>query len=516
MASDLDIDKIRGDFPFFSSPENAQLVFFDNAATTHKPRRVLDALTHFYTTKNSNVHRGVYNLAQQATEAFEDVRRKFVRFLSASEPSEIIFTRGTTESVNLVASSWGDENIQEGDLILVTRSDHHSNWVPWQQLALRKKARFGIVEVKPDGTIDYESLFTWLKEKPKLFAFPWISNVTGTIFPVKDLAVMAKKAGAVVFVDAAQAPLHVKIELDHLDFLALSGHKMLGPTGTGILWGKRELLEKMKPFLFGGDMISSVGDVDSTWNELPWKFEAGTPNFADIVALGEAIEYIEDLGVTAIRRHETNLAIVACEEFKKLSGIRILGLKEAAGRAPVFSFVVDGIHAQDLMGYLQNRGLCARIGHHCTQPFHRKMGVDSSLRISLALYNTEAEVKKFFVDLKEAIEFFEKRGLRKKVELKEEVLRDWIKDLQDPELHVGLVDLGLIYNIDIDDANKVRVQMTLTSPACPVGPTIMKNIEDKLMSYPGVRGVTVSLIWEPKWDPKVMASEEAKEVLGIW
>ena len=510
----FDVLKVRQDFPFLS--RQGSLLYFDNAATTQKPSIVLETLQEFYSAQNANVHRGVYSLAQEATERYEDVRRKFCRFLKASDPCEIIFTSGTTAAVNLVAHSWGRANVEEGDLILVTRLDHHSNWVPWQQLAKEKKAKFGIVEVKSDGSIDYDSFFTWLKEKPKLFAFPWISNVTGKILPAKDLAVMAKKAGALVFVDAAQAPLHVPMDVKHFDFLALSGHKMLGPTGTGVLWGKRDLLEAMPPFLMGGDMIREVKDNDTLWNELPWKFEAGTPNFAGTIALGAALEYFEQFSPTELRAYESLLCLTACDEFKKISGLRILGPREAADRIPIFSFVVEGIHSQDLLGYLQNIGLCARIGHHCTQPFHAKFGLDSSLRISLAFYNTEQELMKFFAGLGEAIEFFEKRGLRKKTVVDTEKLREWLKPLQDPELKVGLVDLGLIYDIDVEENNEVRVNMTLTSPACPVGPTIVKNIEEKVLSFPGVRGVRVKLVWEPKWDPKTMASEEAKEVLGIW
>lgn len=512
----FDVNKYRSDFPFFSSNESGKLLYLDNAATTQKPKSVIDRLVKYYEAENTNVHRGVYPLAQETTEKFEDVRRKFCRFVRANEPNEIIFTKGTTESVNLVARSWGDKFINEGDLILVTRQDHHSNWVPWQQLAIRKKARFGIVEVKSDGSLDYESFFKWLKEKPKLFAFSWISNVTGKIMPAKDLAVMAKKAGACVFVDAAQAPLHVQLNTEHFDFLALSGHKMLGPTGSGILWAKTEHLEKMDPFLFGGDMIQNVGDQQTTWNELPWKFEAGTPNIADVIALGEAVEYIENLNFEELRSHEVALTLYACAEFKKISGLRMLGSLEAAERIPVFSFVVDGLHSQDLMGYLQNIGLCARVGNHCTQPFHEKHGVDSSMRISLAFYNTQAELEKFFASLNEAIGFFEKKGLRKKVEVKSEALQEWLKPLQDPELKLGLVDLGLIYEIDVNPSNEVEVMMTLTSPACPVGPSIMKSIEDRTRAYPGVRGVKVHLVWEPKWDPKIMASEVAKEQLGIW
>jgi cysteine desulfurase/selenocysteine lyase len=512
----FDVQKLRASFPFFNSSATKDLLYLDNAATTQKPQVVLETLKDFYETKNANVHRGVYNLAQEATEQYEDVRRKFCRFINANDPCEVIFTRGTTESVNLVAHSWGEANILEGDLIVVTRVDHHSNWVAWQQLALKKKARFEIVEVKNDGSFDYESFFELLRKKPKLFAFPWISNVTGRVFPASNIAIMAKKAGAKVFVDAAQAPLHVKINVEHFDFLALSGHKMLGPTGTGILWAKRDLLEAMPPFLYGGDMIAQVGDVDTTWNELPWKFEAGTPNFADTIALGAAVEFIENLDFQAVEEYEKHLSSYACEEFKKVSGLRLFGPSEAQERVPVFSFVVDGIHSQDLMGFLQNSGLCARLGHHCTQPFHRKAGVDSSMRISLSFYNTQEELEKFFKALNEAIEFFEKKGLRKKVDLKTEELKEWVRDIQDPELHIGLLDLGLIYSIEINEANELDVSMTLTSPACPVGPTLMKNVEEKLRAFPGVRNVRVHLVWEPKWDPKIMASEEAKETLGIW
>ncbi len=512
----FDVKLIRKDFPFFSHSTTKDLLYLDNASTTQKPKVVIERLVEYYESQNANVHRGVYPLAQESTEHFEDVRRKACRFIRANDPNEIIFTKGTTESVNLVSRAWGDKFIQEGDLILVTRLDHHSNWVPWQQLAKRKKARFEIVEVKSDGSLDYESFFKWLKEKPKLFAFSWISNVTGRVFPARDIAVMAKKAGATVFVDAAQAPLHVPLQVEHFDFMALSGHKMLAPTGTGLLWAKAEHLEAMDPFLFGGDMIQEVGDKETTWNELPWKFEAGTPNIAGIIGLGAAIEYLENLDFEAIKEHEEALTQYACAELKKISGIRLFGPAEAKDRVPVFSFVVDGLHAQDLMGYLQNVGLCARVGHHCTQPFHRTQGIDSSFRISAAFYNTQEELEKFFETFREAIEFFEKKGLRKKVELVPEQLQEWIKPIQDPELHLGLVDLGLIYDIDVNEANEVHVNMTLTSPSCPVGPTIMKSIEDKLRAYPGVRGVKVDLVWEPKWDPKVMASEEAKAQLNIW
>jgi cysteine desulfurase/selenocysteine lyase len=516
----------RKDFPILTKAyEGAPFTYLDNAATTQKPRQVIEALTKYYETGNANVHRGVYRLAQETTTAFEGVREKVCRFLGTSNSKEIIFTKGTTEAINLVAQAFGRDNLSPGQTVLVTRMDHHSNFVTWQSLARERGAKFKIIELTENFEIDFKSFHQFLKdEKVKILALPLVSNVLGTINPVKDLALLAKAAGVSVFVDAAQAVSHMPVkiaDLGPIDFLTFSSHKMFGPMGAGVLWAREEVLRKMKPYQFGGDMISNVRDMLSDWNDLPWKFEAGTPNVADIVGLGTAIDYVERVNLKNIQTYEKELSRYALARFSQMKDVRVLGPAQVEKRAAVFTFNTP-VHPNDLASYLDQQGICIRVGHHCTQPLHEKLQMSASARVSFAFYNSPAEAKAFFDALEEALAFFAKHASKQKKAttelpaLNSESLMNWIKGIQDPEIKMGLVDLGLIYEMRVEAGGKVYVEMTLTSPMCPVAGEIVTEVKNKVLSFPGVTDANVQLVWEPKWDPKTMASEEAKEQLGIW
>lgn len=520
----------RKDFPILTQAYGGKTPFYylDNAATTQKPKQVIETLTRYYETQNANVHRGVYRLAQEATTAYEDVRIKVTKFLGTTNSKEIIFTKGTTEAVNLVAQSFGRDQLSPGQTILVTRMDHHSNFVPWQYLARERGAKFKIIELTENYELDFQSFHRILKEeKVKILALPLVSNVLGTINPIKDLALLAKAAGASVFVDAAQAMSHMPVKISDLgpiDFLAFSSHKVFGPMGAGVLWAREEILKKMKPYQFGGDMISSVKDMLSDWNELPWKFEAGTPNVADVLGLGAALDYVDRVGLKNIETYERELTKYALARFSQIQDLKVLGPAESNKRAAVFSFVTP-VHPNDLVTYLDPQGFCVRVGHHCTQPLHEKLGIQGTARVSFAFYNSPQEIEKFFDALEEALVFFKKHQPVKSPETQKQIqkqdineanLMDWIKDIQDPELKMGLVDLGLIYEMKIVDSKIVKVEMTLTSPMCPVAGQIVADVKNKILAFPGVSEVDVTLVWDPKWDPKTMASEEAKEQLGIW
>ena len=381
------------DFPIFETEARGKrLVYLDSAATSQKPRQVLDRITHFYETENANVHRGVYELSEKATAAYEGAREACARFIGAPANS-VIFTRGTTESINLVRFTWGHQNVREGDEILVTEMEHHSNLIPWQLLAHATGAKLRHLPIDDDGLLRLDALGDFVTSKTKLVALPLMSNVLGTINPVREVADAAHAVGAKILVDAAQAAPHLTFSVEELDadFLAYSAHKMCGPTGAGVLYGRKELLEEMPPFHGGGEMIREVWEERATWNEVPYKFEAGTPNVAQAVGMGAGVEYLESLGMDAVRAHEMELTAYALERLASV-GATIYGPRDLSKRGGVVSFNVDGVHPHDLSTIVDQEGVCIRAGHHCAQPLMRRLGVPATARASFYVYNTTEDV----------------------------------------------------------------------------------------------------------------------------
>ena len=413
----LDVKKIRADFPILSRLVRGKpLAFLDNAATTQKPRSMIAALVNFYENNNANVHRGVHTLSEESTNMAEATRAKLAVFVAAPKPETLIFTRNATESLNVIAHAWARKFLKAGDIVLSTEMEHHSNIVPWQLLAAERGITLKFVPVEPDGTFDLVKVKALLAEGPKLFTFTAISNAIGTVNPVLELIKLGKAAGAVVSVDACQWAPHRAIDLKAwgADFVSFSAHKMLGPTGIGVLWGREELLEAMDPFLGGGDMISRVTLEKSTWNALPYKFEAGTPNFADQVAFGPALDYLTAVGLGNISAHEHALA-GNTREILEAEGVTVLGPKDAAGRSSVVSFNVPGVHPHDVGTAFDLEGVAVRVGHHCCQPLMRKLQCGGTARASFYLYNDEADVEAFERALKRTLKFFKvktKEGVR--------------------------------------------------------------------------------------------------------
>ena len=405
----LDVEQIRNDFPVLSRMVHGKpLVYLDNAATSQKPRAVIQALTEYYETYNSNVHRGVHTLSMEATDRYEEAREKVARFINAEAPESIIWTRNATESLNLVAHSWAEENISEGDEIVVTRLEHHSNLVPWQRIAARKGAALRFLGMTEDGSVDMDGAATVINDKTKLLAVTHVSNSLGTVVPVKELAGMARSVGAAVLVDGAQSVPHQPVDVEDLgcDFLALSGHKMMGPTGIGALYARREVLEQMEPFLHGGEMVLEVSYEDASWNELPMRFEAGTPNIADAIALGAAVDYLTALGMENVREHEKQLTAYALEAFRELEEIDLFGPMDVDRRGGILSFYSSDVHPHDLGTFLDQEGVAIRTGHHCTMPLMGALGVPATARASLYVYNTEQEVDALVDALKRALRYF--------------------------------------------------------------------------------------------------------------
>ncbi|MFN8658597.1 MAG: cysteine desulfurase [Candidatus Obscuribacterales bacterium] len=401
----FDVNAIRKDFPILDRKiDGKPLIYLDNAATSQKPQQVIDALTNYYSTYNANIHRGIHTLSEEATEAYEGAREKIRAFINARETREIIFVRNATEAINLVMYTWGKKNIQAGDEIVLSAMEHHSNLVPWQMLAKEKGAKLVFVELTADGKLDMESARQAISAKTKLVAITLMSNVLGCIVDVKALAEIAHKHGAVLLVDGAQGVPHLPVDVQALDcdFLAFSFHKMLGPTGIGILYGKAKLLEEMPPFMGGGDMISSVSRERSLYNQLPWKFEAGTPNIADVIGAGAAIDYLTKLGMANVRRHEMEITAYALDKLRKFPNVTIYGPKEVAERGGVIAFNVRGVHPHDLGHILSEQGIAVRAGHHCCQPLMRQYDLMGTARASFYIYNTEAEVDTFVQALTQA------------------------------------------------------------------------------------------------------------------
>ncbi len=403
-----DLEKVRTDFPILHQKVHGHdLIYFDNAATSQKPRVVIDALRHYYERDNANVHRGIHELSNRASTAYEASRVRAARFLNARHAEEIIFTRGTTEAINLVANSWGGKFLKPGDKILLTEMEHHSNIVPWQLLAQKVGAQLVYLPITGDnGLLDLARLDEWLTRDIKLFAMTHISNTLGTVNPVAELCARARALGVVTLVDGAQSAGHRKVDVQEIgcDFLAVSGHKMCGPTGVGLLYGRQELLEKMDPYQGGGDMITSVDFHRSTWNKIPHKFEAGTPNIADVIALHAAMDYLDRLGRDRISEHDIELSAYAYARLAELPGIRLFG--PAEGRAGLVSFLLRDVHAHDVVTFADQQGVALRGGHHCNQPLMRKLGVESTTRASFYFYNTPVEVDQFIKVLKQIQAFF--------------------------------------------------------------------------------------------------------------
>ncbi len=406
-----DVEKVRGDFPILSTRINGRpLVYLDNAATSQKPRSVIRAISDYYERSNSNVHRGVHTLSMMASEAYEEARAKVQRFVGAPEVESIIWTRNTSESINLVAASWGLSNLKEGDEIVATGMEHHSNLVPWQQLAGRTGATLKLISVQGDGTLDMGSAGEAITERTRLVAVTHVSNVLGTVNPVKDLAARAHNVGAVILVDGAQSVPHMPVDVVELecDFLAFSAHKMLGPTGVGVLYGRPELLEAMPPYMFGGDMVLRVTYEDASWNQVPYKFEAGTPNIAGAVGTGAAVDYLTALGMESVWAHEQRLTAYALERMCELELVTVMGPQDPAGRGGSISFSHEWIHPHDLGTVLDSMGIAIRTGHHCAMPLVRSYGVTALARASFYVYNNEEEIDLLIDGLKEAERYFTK------------------------------------------------------------------------------------------------------------
>ena len=403
----FDVEKIRNDFPILKQKVHGKpLVYFDNAATTQKPQAVIDSLTNYYSTINSNIHRGVHTLSEAATQAFEDSRKKIQKYINAKSEKEIIFTRGTTEAINLVAHSYGRSHLNEGDEIIISTMEHHSNIVPWQLLASEKKLNLKVIPITDEGEIVFEEYEKLISEKTKLISVVYVSNSLGTINPVEKIIQTAHEKNIPVLIDAAQAVSHFPIDVQKLDcdFLAFSGHKLYGPTGIGALYGKQSLLESMPPFMGGGDMISKVTFEKTTFNDLPYKFEAGTSNIADAIGLGAAIDYVQNIGLDNIYQYEKDILDYATTEISKLDKVKIIGTSK--NKSGVISFILEDVHPHDVGTFIDFEGIAIRTGHHCTQPVMKRYNIPATSRASFALYNTKEEVDLFIQALKKVSEAF--------------------------------------------------------------------------------------------------------------
>ncbi|MEH6888756.1 cysteine desulfurase SufS [Bacillus sp. JJ864] len=402
----MDIHEIRKQFPILDQKVNGkQLVYFDSAATSQKPIQVIETLERYYKEYNSNVHRGVHTLGTKATDAYEGAREKVRKFINAKSMEEIIFTRGTTTALNTVAAAYGMENVKEGDEIVISYMEHHSNIIPWQQVAKKTGATLKYLPLQSDGTISLEDARETITSNTKIVSIMYVSNVLGTINPVKEIAEIAHQNGAIMVVDGAQSTPHMKVDVQDLncDFYTLSAHKMCGPTGIGVLYGKKELLNNMEPIEFGGEMIDFVDLQESTWKELPWKFEAGTPIIANAIGLGAAIDFLEEIGLDNIEKHEHELAQYALERLSEVDGVTIYGPKKRAG---LITFNIDEVHPHDVATVLDVEGIAVRAGHHCAQPLMKWLKASSTARASFYLYNTKEEIDTFVEALMKTKEYF--------------------------------------------------------------------------------------------------------------
>ncbi len=411
QSSQTSFENIRKDFPILKRTvrENKALVYLDNASTTQKPNQVIDAINDFYRNHNANIHRAVYALADEATELYEQTRDKVADFINIKNKKEIIFVRGTTEAINLVAYAWGRDHLKEGDIIVTTEYEHHSNIVPWQLLTKEKGAKLEYIGMDDDGELILEDLDKYLATgKVKLVTFSLVSNVLGTISDAEKIISKCKAAGVLTLIDGAQAVPHMKVDVEKLgcDFFAFSGHKMLGPTGIGILWVRTSVLETMNPFHGGGDMIREVHKYETTWNDLPYKFEAGTPSIADVVGFGAAIDYLSKIGMDNIRQHEIELTSYALEKLSSVKGLHIYGTKDISKRGGVISFNFADVHPHDVAQIVDGEGIAIRSGHHCAQVLMERLNVAATSRASFYIYNTKEEIDKLIISLNKVARIF--------------------------------------------------------------------------------------------------------------
>lgn len=407
----FDVKTVRQDFPILSQQVNGKpLVYLDSAASSQKPLVVIEAMNTYYREYNANVHRGIYTISEKASEAYETARKKIGRFINARSWREVIFTRNATESINLVAYSWGLAHLRAGDVIITSEMEHHANLVPWQQVAARTGAVVRYIPVDEHGYLDMAAFDTMLTPEVKLVAITQMSNVLGTLTPIGDIVNKAHAIGALVLLDGAQAVPHMPTDVQafECDFLAFSGHKMLGPTGIGVLWARREILSEMPPFMTGGDMIKKVTLAGSDWNELPWKFEAGTPAIAEAVGLGYAVDYLKELGMYNIRRHEIELTSYAFERLHHVEGIRIYGPRDPTARGGAVTFTLGDVHPHDIAAVLDSEGIAIRAGHHCAMPLHDKLGLQATARASFYVYNDHSDVDRLAEGLDKARELLGK------------------------------------------------------------------------------------------------------------
>lgn len=410
MHGKFDVENVRSDFPILNRTVHGdkRIVYLDSAATTQKPLEVINAMDRFYRESNANIHRGIHTLAEEATQLYESARQKVADFIGAESSSQIVFTRNTTESINLVVQSWGGEFLREGDLILLTEMEHHSNLVPWFMLAKKKNLAIEYIKVGENGMLDLQQYDQLLEKKPKIVAFTHMSNVLGTINPAKEIIKKAKAIGAVSVVDGAQSVPHFAVDLGEIDpdFYAFSAHKMLGPSGIGVLYGKKEMLEKMPPFLGGGDMIKSVSFDGFSANALPYKFEAGTPAIAEGIGFGAAIDYLTEIGMDQIQQHEAEITMYAMKLIRELKDIHVIG-PDISHKGGVVSFYMDDIHPHDVAQILDSEGIAVRAGHHCAMPLHRRYGIPATTRASFYLYNTMEDVDSLIEGLKKVRKVFD-------------------------------------------------------------------------------------------------------------
>ena len=411
QSTESSFENIRKDFPILSRTvrDNKPLVYLDNASTTQKPNQVIDAITDYYQNHNANIHRAVYALAEESTEAYETARDKIAKFVNVKNRQELIFVRGTTEAINLVAYAWGRPHINEGDIIVTTEYEHHSNIVPWQLLTQEKRAKLEYIGMDDNGELILDDLDKYLATgKVKLVTFSLMSNVLGTITDAKKIIEKCKAAGVPTLIDGAQAVPHMKVDLDSLgcDFFAFSGHKMLAPTGVGILWVRKSVLQTMSPFHGGGDMIREVHKYETTWNDLPYKFEAGTPNIADVIGFGAAIDYLTKIGMDNVRQHEIELTKYAMEKFSKIPGLQVYGTKDISKRGGVISFNFADVHPHDVADIIDKEGISLRSGHHCAQVLMERLSVAATSRASFYIYNTKEDIDALIDSLNKVAKVF--------------------------------------------------------------------------------------------------------------
>ncbi len=539
--NEYNITQIRKDFPILSREVNGKpLVYLDSAATAQKPESVIETIDHYYRDYNANIHRGVHFLSEEATSHFENVRNKVKDFINADTDKEIVFVKGATEGINLVAQTYARTFLKKGDEIVITALEHHANIVPWQMLCEQIGTKLIIAPVNEAGEVLIDRFKDLLNKKTKFVSIAHISNAIGTIIPIKEMISAAHDAGAKVLIDGCQAAPHVKIDVKDLncDFYTFSGHKLFGPTGTGILYGKLGLLDMMPPYQGGGDMIHEVTFKKTTYADVPHKFEAGTPNIAGIIGLGTAIDYVTNIGIDKIAAYEHELLQHLTARQNDMPDMRVIGLSRA--KIPTLSFLIDKTHPNDVGTLLDQLGIAVRTGHHCAMPLMQRYEIPGTVRASFCMYNTKEEIDQLFAGLERVKRILiepepvpvskpvvepkavTKPKTKKKTKpgeldvehVKEKVI-EMLRTIYDPEIPVNIYDLGLIYDIIVDDGGHVDIKMTLTTPNCPVAETFPAQVQQQAGMAEGVTAAKVEVVWEPPWSQDSM-SEAARLELGMF